>query len=56
MKFNTLIEAEEYFKDNFTQSDDVDKEEARMERWLEDQEIEELCPNDPQHVDCTHKE
>jgi len=38
--FNTLEDAHDYFiETEGCESDDVDKEEARFERWLEDNNI-----------------
>lgn len=45
MKFDTIDQAMEYYQENFTQSDDPDKEFARFERWLVNQDVAELKDN-----------
>ncbi len=43
MKFKTLQEAEDYYFSNFARTNNMhDEETASLERWLEDQEINEL--------------
>lgn len=42
MKFKTVEEAEDYYIGNLSATNNMHGEEdARMDRWLEDQEIEE---------------
>ncbi len=55
MKFDTVDQAMEYYQENFTQSDDSDKEFAMFERWLMSQDVVELKEDNSDEIASKNK-